>query len=46
MLVALPVTAVVLRGSPDGAAFTLMALIWVIVGVINVVYALRKHPRP
>ncbi len=43
MLVALPVTAIVLRGSPDGAAITLMALIWVIVGIINVAYATRRH---
>jgi hypothetical protein len=44
MLVALPVTAIVLRGSPGFAAIMLMALIWVIVGVINVAYAMRKHP--
>jgi hypothetical protein len=43
MLVALPVTAIVLRGSPGVAAIMLMALIWVIVGVINVAYAMRKH---
>ena len=46
MLVALPVTAIVLRGSPGVAALMLMALIWVIVGVINVAYAIRKHPAP
>ena len=45
MLVALPVTAIVLRGSPGFAALLLMALIWVIVGAINVAYALRKHPH-
>jgi hypothetical protein len=45
MLVALPVTAIVLRGSPGFAAIMLMALIWVIVGVINVAYAVRKHPQ-
>jgi hypothetical protein len=44
MLVALTVTAIVLRGSPGVAALMLMALIWVIIGVINVVYAMRKHP--
>jgi hypothetical protein len=44
MLVALPVTAIVLKGSPGGAAIMLMALIWVIVGIINVAYAMRKHP--
>jgi ABC-type transport system involved in cytochrome bd biosynthesis fused ATPase/permease subunit len=46
MLVALPVTAIVLRGSPDGAAIMLMALIWIIVGIINVAYAIRKPPPP
>jgi hypothetical protein len=45
MLVALPVTAIVLRGSPGVAAIMLMAVIWVIVGIINVAYALRKHPQ-
>ena len=45
MLVALPVTAIVLKGSPGVAAIMLMALIWVIVGVINVAHAMRKHPR-
>ena len=46
MLVALLVTAIVLKGSPGGAAIMLMALIWVIVGIINVAYATRKHPPP
>jgi hypothetical protein len=46
MLVALSVTAVVLKGSPGVAALMLMALIWVIVGIINVVYAVRKNPQP
>jgi VIT1/CCC1 family predicted Fe2+/Mn2+ transporter len=46
MLVALPVTAIVLKGSPGVAAIMLMALIWVIVGAINVAYAMRKHPQP
>jgi hypothetical protein len=45
MLVALSVTAIVLRGAPGVAAIMLMALIWVIVGVINVAYAVRKHPQ-
>jgi hypothetical protein len=44
MLVALSVTAIVLKGSPGVAALMLMALIWVIVGIINVAYAMRKHP--
>jgi len=42
MLVTLPVTAIVLRGSPGVGAITLMALIWVIVGIINVAHAMRK----
>jgi hypothetical protein len=45
MLVALPVTAIVLRGAPGVAAIMLTALIWVIVGIINVAYAVRKHPQ-
>jgi hypothetical protein len=45
MLIALPVTAIVLRGSPGVAALMLMALIWVIIGIINVAYAVRKHPQ-
>jgi hypothetical protein len=45
MLVTLSVTALVLKGSPGGAAIVLMALIWVIVGIINVAYAMRKHPQ-
>jgi hypothetical protein len=44
MLVALSVTAIVLKGSPGVAAIMLMAVIWVIVGIINVAYAMRKHP--
>jgi hypothetical protein len=46
MLVALLVTAIVLKGSPGFAAIMLMALIWVIVGGINVAYAMRKHSQP
>ena len=46
MVVALPVTAIVLRGAPGVAALMLTALIWVIVGIINVAYAVRKHPQP
>ena len=34
-----------LKGSPGGAAIMLMALIWVIVGIVNVAYAMRKHPQ-
>ena len=46
MLVALLVTAIVLKGSPGVAAVMLMAMVWVIVGIINVAYAMRKHPQP
>jgi hypothetical protein len=45
MLVALLVTAIVLKGSPGVAAIMLVGLIWVIVGIINVAYAMRKHPQ-
>jgi hypothetical protein len=45
MLVALSVTAIVLKGSPGVPAIMLMALIWVIVGIINVAYAVLKHPN-
>ena len=45
MVVALAVTAIVLKGSPGIAAIMLMAFIWVIVGVVNVAHAMRKHPR-
>jgi Flp pilus assembly protein TadB len=46
LLVALAVTAIVFGGSPGIAAIMLTALIWVIVGIINVFHATRKHPRP
>jgi len=45
MVVAASVTAIVLKGSPGVAAIMLMALIWVIVGIVNVAYAMRKHPQ-
>jgi glutathione S-transferase len=45
MLVALSVTAIVLGRSPGVADIMLMALIWVIIGIINVAYAVRKHPH-
>jgi hypothetical protein len=45
MLVALSVTAIVLKGSPGVAAVMLMALIWVIVGTINVAYVMHKHTQ-
>jgi hypothetical protein len=46
MVVAVPVTAIVLKGSPGVAAFMLTALIWVIIGIVNVAYVMRKHLRP
>src|SRR4029078_8625079 len=45
MLVALSVTAIVLKGSPGVAALMLMALVWIVIGIINVAYATRKHPQ-
>jgi Flp pilus assembly protein TadB len=45
MLVTLPVTAIVLRGSPGVASIMLVALIWVVVAIINVVYVTRKNPQ-
>ena len=45
MLFALLITAIVLNGAPGVAAVMLMALVWVIVGVINVAHALRKRPQ-
>ena len=45
MLVAVPVTAIVLKGSPGGAAIMLMALVWVVIGIINVAYAMRRPPE-
>jgi len=45
MLIALSVTAIVLGRSPGVADIMLMALIWVIIGIINVAYAVRKHPH-
>jgi hypothetical protein len=45
MLVGLPVTAIVLSGSPGVAGVMLMAVIWVIIGIINVTYAMRKYPQ-
>jgi hypothetical protein len=40
MLITLPVTAIVLKGSPGLASIMLMAMIWVIVAIINVAYAI------
>jgi hypothetical protein len=47
MVVTLLLTMIALKGSPGVVAFMLAALVWVIVGVINVAYAyvLRKHPQ-
>jgi hypothetical protein len=45
LLVALPLTAIVAKGYSSGVGIVLMALAWVIIGIINVAYALRKHPQ-
>jgi Flp pilus assembly protein TadB len=45
MLVTLPVTAIVLKGSPGVASIMLVGLIWIVVAIINVVYVTRKHPQ-
>jgi hypothetical protein len=44
LLVALPLTAIVAKGYSSGAGIVLMALAWVIVGIINVAYIARKPP--
>ncbi len=46
MLVALWVTAIVLNGSGGFAGVMLVALIWIIIGVINLGYAVLKRPQP
>jgi hypothetical protein len=46
MVAALPVTAIVLKGSPGLAAITLVALIWIVIGIVNVAFAMRKHEQP
>jgi hypothetical protein len=43
MLFALLITAIVLKGSPGAASIVLMALIWIIVGVINLAHAWRTQ---
>ena len=44
MLFALLITAIVVKGQVGGATIMLMALIWLIVGAINVAWAMRKRP--
>jgi Flp pilus assembly protein TadB len=44
LAVALLVSAIVLAGSPGVVAYLLIAMIWVIIGIINVAYAVRRHP--
>ena len=46
MAIALPITAIMLAGHPGIAAVMLLAFIWVIIGGINVAFAIRKPPRP
>jgi hypothetical protein len=43
MLVALSVTAIVLKSAPGAGSVILVALIWIIVGIINVVYTHRPQ---
>jgi hypothetical protein len=45
MTLGLLVTLVVLKNSPGLAAIALAAMIWIIIGVINAVYATHKHLR-
>jgi Flp pilus assembly protein TadB len=45
LAVALLVTIVTMHGQPGLASITLTAVIWVIVGIINVAYAWRRPPR-
>ena len=45
MLAALLVTVIVLHGQPGVAAIMLTALIWVLIAIINVVYATRQRPH-
>lgn len=45
MLVALWVTSIVLNGAGGFAGATLVALIWLIIGVINLAYAVLKRPQ-
>jgi Flp pilus assembly protein TadB len=44
MVVALLVSLLVLHGSPGIAAMMLAVVIWVIIAVINAIYAFRKRP--
>jgi hypothetical protein len=46
MLLALWMTSIVLNGSAGFAAVPLIALIWIIIGVINLAYAVVKRPQP
>jgi hypothetical protein len=45
MLVAVWVTAIVINGSAGFAAVPLIALIWIIIAIINLGYAVRKPPQ-
>ena len=45
MLAALLVTVIVLNGQPGVAAIMLTALIWILIAIINVVYATRQRPH-
>jgi hypothetical protein len=45
MLVALWVTSIVLNGSAGFAAVPLIALIWIIIAIVNLGYAVLKRPQ-
>lgn len=45
MVVALLATLIVLKNQPGGAAMMLTALVWGVIGIINLAYATRKPPR-
>ncbi|HEY2575084.1 MAG TPA: hypothetical protein VGI74_02135 [Streptosporangiaceae bacterium] len=43
MAVAMLVTLIVLKSAPGAGSLVLMALIWIIIGIVNVVYANLSH---
>jgi hypothetical protein len=46
MAIALPITAIMLAAHPGIAAVMLLAFIWVIIGAVNVAFAVRRPPHP
>jgi hypothetical protein len=45
MAVAMLVTLIVLKSAPGAGSLVLMALVWIIIGIVNVVYANIAHMR-